>query len=251
MSSVVLGCFCSGSGDTQGPCCWHRVVPAKATVVPTPPPPTCSGACGWATDPEGSLGSGGASAPCCPHSWTRVGAAGPHRVHGGRGQDHTGRPHGGCQRGPGADRGHGQGPGKGSPAAPRAPAEQAQPSRPRRAGEGPEFRTAQGEGPRPEGGCVGGPAVEGAGQWQPLASRLRSWRPAYLWGDLGACHGLSLHSLALCAPCRLTGWITWRSTLTTSSTDISLGRAEPTVSEGALQVAWGVPCRALDRAPRG
>ena len=215
----------------SGPRCWHTVVPAKATVVPTFPL-TCSGACGWATAPEGSLGSGGASVPRCSHGWTRVGAAGPHRVHGGRGQDHTGRPHGGRQRGPGADRGHGQGPGKRSPAAPRAPAERAQPSRPRGAGEGPEFRTAQGEGPRPEGGSFGGPAAEGAGQWQLLASRLRSWRPACLWGDLGACRGLQSPQPALCTACRLTGWITWRSTSTTSSTDTSSGRAEPTVSEG-------------------
>ena len=108
---------------------------------------------------------------------------------------------------------------------------------------------AWGEGPCPEGGSLGGPATEGAGRWKPLASRLRSWQPACLWRDLGACRRLRSPRPALCSPRRLTGWIMWRSTLTTSSTDTSLARAEPTVSEGALQGARGSPCRALNRAP--
>ena len=43
--------------------------------------------------------------------------------------------------------------------------------------------------------------------------------------------GLTPRGCALCH-CRFTAWTTWRSALTTSSTDTSLGRAGPTVSRG-------------------
>lgn len=202
VSSVVLGASAVVLVTRRGPRCWHTVFPTKAAVIRTPPSPVLEPVGGlqppraaWA--PEGLLRRAVLTAR--PVLVWQV------HIEFTEGEDKI------TLEGPTEDVSVAQeqieamvkdlvrGP---------QPRPKRWPRRHRGLGAGgvPEFRTAWEEGP-PRRRVSRGPATEGAGWWQPLASRLRSWWPACLWGDLGACRGLRSPQPALCSPRRLTGWI--------------------------------------------